>query len=388
MRTGSAAAIALALLGAATGTAAQHTDTSTATEALLSGMITEEVEPGVFRVVDDGVRDLAMLRGTWGQHGGVTIGADGIAWIHTASGRYYRVGEEPARRLPQEFRRVGDSPPSTFGADALHAGPAGQLWALDAQHGRVNAWLHGEWQQRADLTVDHMAVDDANHAWGASRWGLLHVDAEGEELIAWPEDPTREVATYTLDVSADGTAYVLAGSEEADVESGFLDTLLRYDGSRWVETALPSPISVFFPGDGMGVGADGTVWVAADNHGDTDYMHHSLARLDASGWTVFTADEGVEPWGGKPGFVPEETLAVSTDGSVWVDAATLADDRWAECDGVARFDGRSWSQHLAGHCLVDIDFAPDGSAWVLAANDGALTEIHPYVITPEAATNE
>ena len=249
MRTGSAAAFALALLGAATGTAAQHADTSSATEALLSGMLTEEVEPGVFRVVDDGVRDLAMLRGTWGQHGGVTTGADGTVWIHTASGRYHRVGEEPARRLPQEFRRVGDSPPSTFGADALHAGPAGQLWALDAQHGRVNAWLHDEWLERADLTVDHMAVDDANHAWGAGRRGLLHVDAEGEELTAWPDDPTREVATYTLDVSADGTAYVLAGSAAADVESGFLDTLLRYDGSRWTETALPSPISVFFPGD-------------------------------------------------------------------------------------------------------------------------------------------
>jgi hypothetical protein len=140
---------------------------------------------------------------------------------------------------------------------------------------------------------------------------------------------------------------------------------------------------VFFPGDGMGVGADGTVWVAGDDHADTAYLHHSLARLDGSEWTTFGAEDGVEPWGGKEGFVPEEMLAVSTDGSVWVDASTSDDGWWAECDGVARFDGTTWSEFLPGHCLVDIDFAPDGSAWVLAA-DGLLAEIHPYVITPEA----
>ena len=27
-----------------------------------------------------------------------------------------------------------------------------------------------------------------------------------------------------------------------------------------------------------------------DDHGDADYMHHSLARLDGSGWSVFTAE--------------------------------------------------------------------------------------------------
>ena len=82
------------------------------------------------------------------------------------------------------------------------------------------------------------------------------------------------------------------------------------------------------------------------------------------------------------GFVPEETIGVSTDGSVWVDASDLTEGEWAECDGVARFDGATWSQYLSGRCLFDIDFAPDGSAWVLADGDDSPVEV--YVITPEA----
>ena len=56
-------ALALVLTLGATPAAAQS---STTTEELLSGMVTEEVELGVFRVVNDGVRDLGALRGTWG----------------------------------------------------------------------------------------------------------------------------------------------------------------------------------------------------------------------------------------------------------------------------------------------------------------------------------
>jgi hypothetical protein len=357
---------------------------ATTTADLLAGMHTEEVEPGVLRVVNDGYRDLTLLPGTWGQHGGVTIGSEGAVWIHTASGHYFRVGEEQSRVLPREFLSTDNSPQSTFGADALQAGPGGQLWARDARLGRVTTWIGDEWIERADLAVEAMAVDDHNEAWAANRWGLLHADAEDETLIAWPDASPREVAPYTLAISADGRAFVLAGSPEADPEAGLFDMLLRYDRTGWTELGLPSPISAYFPGDGMGVGADGTVWVAGDDHGDTDYMHHRLARLDGAGWTTFTDADGVEPWGGKEGFVPEETLGVSTDGSVWVDASTSGSGWWAECDGVARFDGVTWTEYLPGQCLVDIDFAPDGSAWVLATKDGTQAEIYPYVITPEA----
>ena len=58
MRTFSATVVALVMLiTSGVGMAGAQLDVPTTTEELLAGMVTEEVEPGVFRVVNDGVRD-------------------------------------------------------------------------------------------------------------------------------------------------------------------------------------------------------------------------------------------------------------------------------------------------------------------------------------------
>ena len=81
--------VVIPLLGAVAAPLAAQSPTTT--EKLLSGMVTEEVEPGVYRVVNDGVRDLALtfeegldsLPGT-----NVIAGLDGSVWVQE--------GEQPA----------------------------------------------------------------------------------------------------------------------------------------------------------------------------------------------------------------------------------------------------------------------------------------------------
>jgi hypothetical protein len=61
-------------------------------EELLSGVVTEEVEPGVYRVVNDGVRDLADL--FWGvpaPSSTIVAGQDGSIWLDR-SGDLVRLG--------------------------------------------------------------------------------------------------------------------------------------------------------------------------------------------------------------------------------------------------------------------------------------------------------
>ncbi len=127
------------------------------------------------------------------------------------------------------------------------------------------------------------------------------------------------------------------------------------------------------------VGPDGTLWTA----GTSSPSHHSLARFDGSGWTVFTEADGVGRWGaprvhtfgGPADFVQ---IAVAPDGSAWVNAA----NDQGGCDGLARFDGQTWTPYLAGRCISDFDIAPDGSVWVVARSPDGSSGVNTYVITP------
>jgi hypothetical protein len=76
-----------------------------------------------------------------------------------------------------------------------------------------------------------------------------------------------------------------------------------------------------------------------------------------------------------------DIVSVAPDGSAWVNAT---DESRRTCDGLARFDGESWNPFLAGRCIWDIDFAPDGSVWVVASAPDFASEVDTYVVTPEA----
>jgi hypothetical protein len=96
MRTLSATVIALMLLVASgVDAAAAESDAPTRTEQLLASMVTEEVEPGVFRVVNDGYRDLGHPAPPVYRHDVVIPDGAGGVWRVIPEGRFYQIGEEP-----------------------------------------------------------------------------------------------------------------------------------------------------------------------------------------------------------------------------------------------------------------------------------------------------
>jgi hypothetical protein len=150
------------------------------------------------------------------------------------------------------------------------------------------------------------------------------------------------------------------------------------------------------------VGVDGTFWGISE---------HSLVSFDGTGWTTFEppdwsrtdaamrelAEDG-------DGWVPDHPSRtrwgephVAPDGSLWVPSRLGVIERDPDLggghrnvcghgiDGVARFDGETWSRFLPGRCVEVMDTAADGSVWLLASkSDARFPLAHVYVITPEA----
>jgi hypothetical protein len=86
---------------------------------------------------------------------------------------------------------------------------------------------------------------------------------------------------------------------------------------------------------------------------------------------VYTADDDVTPIGVRAevaGF-----LEAGPDGTVWVHQMM---SRAGACRGVRSFDGSTWARYLDGVCVVDLDIAPDGSIWVVGAEDPRWGKFH------------
>ena len=84
------------------------------TEELLAGMVTEEVERGVYRVVHDGVLDLPGAQE-------VIAGLDGSVWVF---------GEQTPHQLSDEqVHYWSEEGPRSY--DEVEVAPDGTLWILD-----------------------------------------------------------------------------------------------------------------------------------------------------------------------------------------------------------------------------------------------------------------
>ena len=92
-------------------------------------------------------------------------------------------------------------------------------------------------------------------------------------------------------------------------------------------------------------------------------------------------------WGQHIGvFLSNYLLDIAPDGTVWVNASAAP----LECDGVASFDGTTWTRYLRGRCVHDLDIAHDGMVWVRAyledtGVEGDLPRVGTFVIRPTTA---
>ena len=341
----------------------------------LSGMVTDEVEPGVYRVVSDGIRDLAAASAlARPDDGELAIAPDGSVWLST-------IRRQAPPRDP-ELIKLGDPdsfpmPSSWWG---LNVGPDGTPWAwVDTGLLRLGEDGWSEVAGTPEGGLFDIAPDGTVWAGGGDSVSRLEAEGWQEHRIDIDPDIGQLLEDHGgpdavglghsiqhLGVDANGDVWVGltldAGGEPPMV-------LLRYDGETW---SLVDPLGVGTYHNMVlpRTGADGTMWVyletgtaTVDTFRDPD--HRYLARLSDGNWTVFSDEDGVVPLGSRGSAVG--LLRVDHSGRAWV--------RDGPSGGVRVFDGQTWRHYLEGDRVIDMEVAPDGNVWVLAP-EGL------YVITP------
>ncbi len=121
------------------------------TQELLSGMLTEEVEPGVFRVINDGVRDLSYPdEGFPGYF--VNVTPDGSVWLSGEGGRkgLFRLGDEATFEDP------------TYNPPFKQVAPDGSLWAI-GEGGSIRSFDGETWTER--IRGDGLAIGPDGTVW-------------------------------------------------------------------------------------------------------------------------------------------------------------------------------------------------------------------------------
>jgi hypothetical protein len=358
-------------------TEAEAEDT-TPVRDLLPGvdLVTEEVEPGAYRVLSDGVRalesepsidrvgDMRLI----GTHHNIAAGLDGSVWLFGPEA-FYRIGEADRFDWPE----ADDDPQSAM--DDIEVGPDGIIWRVPIlDRGPLMSFEQGSWTPRRDRAVG------------------VEVQSDGTVWAAWLNDNDR-VKVGRLD----GDSWdVRPGSIErvgnlpgwqplaVGLEPGaepwlpdFGNGLQRFDGDGRQSEAPPGEAALR-----VDVAPDGTVWAMIVAEARSDGRREALARLDDGVWAVF--HDTLQ----RAGFTHNEgLLTAGTDGSIWI--SPFSPLQTTVCAGVSNFDGVTLRRYLPDLCVYAMDVALDGSVWVLAgewpegSDPSEAGQIRTYVITPE-----
>ena len=336
------------------------------TEELLSGMVTEEVEPGVFRVVHDGVRDLPVTLDADGDvfppTEAIRVSPEGGLWVFGGhwDDAVFRLGEPGGYPWPEgtplDLLDLVDRP------DDVEVAPDGTVWMADAGTASVYSLDGTEWTtwplpRSHDLNIEVLADGTV---WASPS---LRLGDEGWERVESPGCSLYEMQASDTDIYVDGGP---GGSTDCD------GTLYRFDGTDWQE--VDTPDGYLSRGGFYGaspVGADGTLWVDYRRGPEAELSEgngrRGIARFDGTRWEewdIHTFDGEALTSKGHPFIDHFNFEAVAPDGSLWGSVD--------ECDGIGHFDGTTVTRYLARHCIYSPDVAPDGSLWLVAAEGTSI----------------
>lgn len=369
--------------------------------ALLEGMVTEEVEPGVLHVVNDGIRDLSSTDAVdvvAGYDGGISL----LRQLPTQG--FLRLGSDGTHAWPMNG--------SNLESQVLQVAPDGTLWIIPTG-------------SSFSTSVFSTAISGVTGSWVWRGEGLRSTDGEAWSIQPCPGDYCRGAT-----VAPDGTlwaswfdGWACASGEEEDCEwwVGYLsptgwqrlhgstpadsifDRLVFTDAGDLYGIDITSYGSLLYRHeDGawrlelyaqlVDVGPDGTIWQndgVVWHDGAIEARLDGLARLAGGAWEGWTSADLPEI---EYSLGLDDQFKVAPDGSLWfsmwrndpgTDTGTCERD-WGSgpvyCDGLARFDGETLDRFLPGQ-RISMDIAADGSAWVLAGNEQGRDL---YLITPEA----
>jgi len=318
----------------------------------------EELSPGVFRVVSDGVRELtwdpadggygwgegpARLRTVVGRDGSVwqfkEVGADEVAGCRDDGClAFYRLGDPAIRHLGPRYFRWGD----------VEIGADGVVWAVV---GRLDD--DGLGAELRSFDGDGWTRQTANRMKAVR----LALDADGAVWLSWFKLPAARTLVGHL---VDGEWDVLGRDVEpetlvADPDYGV--TVANTDGGLHRLGALGNA-GDFVSLDGTAlaglelmVGDDGGYWWLSSPQPDT----WQLVRYDdTDGWSTYDAPMDLRGY---------RIGGVSRGGEVWLYRDPLNGTR---CEGVVAFDGSSWSRYMQGYCPFAMDLGQEGSVWLQA----------------------
>ncbi len=396
MRARIATALTLALvLTSSTAAAGQEASGQSGTGGLLAGLVTEEVEPGVLRVLGGGVRELAGSIGRSGLNDELAIGLDGSVWL-MGDRDLLELGAEQELPYPDGRTRENVPWPVQVGSD-------GTPWIVahdGTVEGRPVRWtLYSHdgtaWRPRLKRTGNVYEGLDFRLQPDGTVWALRETDRpgggrflrlEGDSWTRLPKHPADKPKANNIrswDVAPDGALWLRRKT-----------AVSRLTDDGWMPVAG-------LPGYGFVIGSDGAVRTLALG-GESIVIRSLKENGDKQRLEVPLPVGGTTSAWWNPG-------VLGPDGSLWASFKTeqpcgVMCSHLVSCDGLGRFDGTTWRRFLTDRCVQEIDIDVDGNVWVRAAStsdgdvvtleDGtelqtlglARDSIETYVITPDAAS--
>lgn len=359
----------------------------------------EEVEPGAFRILSDGHRDLSgaaatELPTTYGEYELTHVirvlaaGQDGSVWILDRGG-FFKLGSGPVHDWSGQPRlNSNDEVEVTRDGTLWRAVPARTLRSFDGDGWTRHRERRIFWG--LDLEPDGMVWATWTDTCGADPEGCVPTKVGRYDGRRWSVFDLPRMYDYS------GNQFAIGAPDEAwlccrrnparHADPGLLQLVggrLRTTGPSMAE--LENDMSVL-----LDASDDGTLWVRRSSR--------ALDRLDDGGWTTFAEADGVPPLGWVE---PTFSLRAAPDGSVWItpSVSTGSPDDELKCDGVAHFDGATWTRYLRDTCIFSMDVAPDGALWLQGAKvdigninlytlGDTVEPVQTFVIRPETRGGE